>query len=68
MWRLAALIWILVGTVLAGVVVVAIVSVPSLYDMGMRLIPIGGIAGYIVGLPIAWVVARHIDHLTVRPS
>jgi hypothetical protein len=68
MWRLAALMWILTGTVLAGVAVMVIVSVPQLNDLGMKLIPVGAIAGFVVALPISWVLARHIDHPTQHPA
>lgn len=60
MVRLAVLIWLLAGTVLAGAAVIVVVTVPSLLNAGMRMIPIAGIGGYIVAIPVAWVIARMI--------
>lgn len=61
MWKLASLVWIMLGTVMAGSAVVAVVSTPTWFDNGMRLIPIVGIAGYVLALPIAWYIAKAID-------
>ncbi len=36
MFKVAALIWLILGTVLAGVAMAIIVSVPSLYDQGFN--------------------------------
>ena len=68
MWRLAALVWILAGTVLAGSLVTVVVSVPSLYDQGMKLIPVLGVAGYVAAIPLAWVLARKLMALTGRAA
>jgi len=40
MFRLALLIWVVLGTTLAGVGVTIVVSNPDLYNQGMKLIPI----------------------------
>ena len=39
MWKLAAILHMLVATVLTGIMLIVVVSVPSLYDQAMRLIP-----------------------------
>ncbi len=64
MTRLAVLLWIMGGTVLAGVAVVAVLMVPSLQAEAMRFIPIAGIAGYVVGIPLALAAAKAITHGT----
>lgn len=61
MWRLALLIWVLVGTVLAGIAVVVVLVTPELLAEGMKFIPIAGIGGYVVGIPVAFVVTSFID-------
>ena len=43
MFRLALLIWVVLGTTLAGVGVTIVVSNPDLYNQGMKLIPIAAI-------------------------
>jgi hypothetical protein len=60
MLRLAVLMWALTGTTLAGSFILAVVSVPSLAEQGMRLVPIAGIAGFVVAIPLGFVVARSI--------
>ena len=68
MIKVAAVVWIMLGTVLAGIAMTVIVSVPSLSDQAMRLIPIGCVGAYVVGLPIAYVVARMIADASARPA
>ena len=60
MLRLAALIWLLVGTVLAGVGLTVVVATPSLAGDALRLIPIVGIGGYIVAIPLAYVLTKRL--------
>ncbi len=60
MLRLAILLWILIGTTLAGTFILAVVAVPSLADQGMRLIPWAGAAGFLLGVPVAAYIARAI--------
>lgn len=60
MFKVAAVVWIMLGSVLAGSLVVVVVSVPSLYDQGMRMIPIAGILGYVIAIPFSFMVARKI--------
>jgi hypothetical protein len=60
MFKVAAILWIMVGTVLAGAGVAAVLSMPSLASEAMRYLPIAGIAGYLVAMPIAWVIASRL--------
>ncbi len=64
MTRLAVLLWVMGGTVLAGVAVVVVLMIPSLEGEAMRYIPIAAIAGFIVGIPVALVAAKAITHGT----
>jgi hypothetical protein len=66
MLRLATLIWMMLGITLAGILVVVIVTVPSLYAQGMSLIPIAAAVGFIVAIPAAIVIAKKIDQATAR--
>ncbi|MBK5961006.1 hypothetical protein CCR97_22780 [Rhodoplanes elegans] len=66
MMKIAVLVWMVLGITLAGTLVVAVVSVPSLYDQGMRLIPIVAAAGFVVAIPFAVLIAKKIDHLTAK--
>ncbi len=64
MSRLAVLLWLMGGTVLAGVAVMIVLMIPSLQGEAMRDIPIAGIAGFIVGVPLALIAAKTITHGT----
>ncbi|RTL61630.1 MAG: hypothetical protein EKK41_26870 [Hyphomicrobiales bacterium] len=68
MLKVALVVWIMLGTVLAGAVMTAIVSVPALADQAKFLIPVGCIGAYLVGLPIAYVVARKIADASASPA
>jgi hypothetical protein len=61
MFKLALLIWVVLGTTLAGMAVVVVVSDASLYNQGMKLIPVAAIAGFLVAIPLSFVVAKRIS-------
>jgi hypothetical protein len=65
---LFALIHLLAGTVLAGVFVTVVVSVPALYDMGMRAIPVAVLAGVLLAFPVAWYVTKAIRNEKAKPA
>lgn len=58
MWRLALLLWIMGGTVLAGVLVVVVLLTPSLAPM--KFIPIAAALGAIIAVPPAFMAAKAI--------
>ncbi len=60
MLKIAALIWIILGTVLAGVAITAIVSVPQFLDQAGLLIPVFCGGAIVVAMPIAYIIARQI--------
>jgi hypothetical protein len=60
MIKVAAIIWLILGPTLAGILVTAIVTVPSLYDRGMMLIPIAVAAGFVLAAPFSAFVAKRI--------
>ena len=56
MFKLAVMMHLLIGTVLAGIGVLVITSVPALADNGMKLILPTVIAGFLIAiLPSIWV-------------
>ncbi|KAB2918994.1 MAG: hypothetical protein F9K29_07165 [Hyphomicrobiaceae bacterium] len=69
MFKVAAVVWLMLGTVLAGVAMVVIVSVPSLYDQGFKYIPYLCGGGFAVAIPlsllVAWLMTRpaEVKHL-----
>ncbi len=60
MWRLALLLWVMGGTVLAGVLVTVVLLVPSWYAMGMKTIPIAALVGAVIAIPMAIAAAKAI--------
>ncbi len=68
MFRLAALLWVIVGTTLAGIALVVVVATPSLSANGMMLIPIVCTAGFLVAMPVAYLIAKQIDASTIKKA
>ena len=60
MWKIAILMHMLLGTVLAGVAVVIIVTNPGLYEKGMTLILPAVIVAVLVAFPLSIWVAKKI--------
>jgi positive regulator of sigma E activity len=60
MLKIAALVWIMLGTVLAGIAVMTVLSVPVWADQAMKYLPYAAIAGFIIAIPFAIVVARRM--------
>jgi MFS superfamily sulfate permease-like transporter len=60
MVRIAALLWAIGGTVFAGIGVMTVLAVPSLAGQAMSYIPYAALAGFIVAIPVAVIVARQI--------
>jgi len=68
MLKIATLVWIVLGTTLAGVAVTGVIVVPSLYDQGMKWIPVAAGIGFAVAIPFAAMIAKRIMALTARPA
>ena len=60
MLKVAAVVWIMLGNVMAGLAMLAIVTVPSLADEAGRLIPMLCVGAYLLAIPISYVLARQI--------
>jgi hypothetical protein len=68
MMKLAAIVWIIVGTVFAGAAVVAVLTIPSLASEALHYLPVAGIGGYLVAMPVAWLLAARISRPVARPQ
>ncbi|KIZ43755.1 MULTISPECIES: hypothetical protein [Rhodopseudomonas] len=64
MIKIAVVIWIVLGASLAGVAMIAVLTIPSLAAEAMRMIPFAVLAGFLVAMPLSFLVARKI----ARPS
>lgn len=60
MFKIAALVWIVLATTLAGVSLLVVVAVPSLAGDAQFLIPVVCGAAFVVALPLSYLVARQI--------
>jgi hypothetical protein len=60
MLKVMTLIWVILGTTLAGILVLVVLTVPSLLDQAMRFIPLAAVAGYAAGIPLSYLIARRL--------
>jgi hypothetical protein len=58
MFKVAVLVWIVLGTTLAGMAVTVVVSIPQLYAQGMTLIPWVAGGGFVVAIPFSFMIAK----------
>jgi hypothetical protein len=59
-WRLAILLWVILGTTLAGIGVMVVLATPSMSSQAMMLIPYAAAIGAVIGIPISIVGAKMI--------
>lgn len=64
MLKIAILVWMMAGTTLAGIAIMVVLTVPSLATHDMRYIPFAALAGFVIAVPFAYVVAKRITALT----
>ncbi len=60
MIKVAALIWVMLGSVIAGSAVIAVLMMDGLAGQQMKMIPFAGIAGYVVALPVSYLIAKRL--------
>ncbi|MEJ1159398.1 hypothetical protein [Prosthecomicrobium sp. N25] len=60
-FKVAILVWIMLGTTLAGMAVTAVLVTPGLEGAAMKAVPAAGILGYLGALPLSVMVARRIQ-------
>jgi hypothetical protein len=60
MFKIAAIIWIILGASLAGIGLMIVVATPALASHDMKLIPWAALAGFVVAMPMSWVLAGQI--------
>lgn len=66
MFRVTLVVWIVLGTALAGCALLAVLIVPDLAAQAMRNIPRAVLTGFAVAIPLSYLVARKIDSPQVR--
>ncbi|MGP9812472.1 hypothetical protein ACTZWT_13245 [Rhodopseudomonas sp. NSM] len=66
MFKVAVVLWIIGGATLAGMLMVAVLAVPSLSEKAMTWIPLAVAAGFVLAMPVSFLVARKIARPSVR--
>jgi hypothetical protein len=61
MFKVAILIWVMLGTVLAGSAVTALLTVQGLVASPMKDLPLVALAGFIVAMPLSYLVAAKLS-------
>lgn len=61
MLRLALVIWLMLGTTLAGIAILVVVSDASLFNQGMKIIPLAAVGGFIIALPLSFMVSKRLS-------
>lgn len=60
MLKVSVIVWIMLGTVLAGISLITVLMVPSLTGEEMKNIPYAVLVGFILAMPLSYMVARQI--------
>jgi uncharacterized Tic20 family protein len=60
MFKVSILIWIMLGTVLAGTSMIVVLMVPSLAGQAIKNIPYAVALGFLLAMPLSYLVARQI--------
>ncbi len=60
MLKVAVLIWVMLGTVLAGSAVTAVLTVQGLAASPMKDLPLAALAGFLVAMPLSYLVATRL--------
>jgi hypothetical protein len=58
MWRVAALFWLFIAPVVAGVLVLAALLTPGLQAEAGKWIGMAAVAVAVVAVPVAWTIAK----------
>jgi hypothetical protein len=66
MFRISLLVWIVLGTALAGSALIAVLAVPGLAAQAMKNIPFAVLVGFAAAIPLSYLVARKIGASTAR--
>lgn len=66
MFKISLLVWIMLGTALAGSAVISVLAVPALAAEAMRNIPFAVLLGFAAAIPLSYLVARKIGASSIR--
>ncbi|MBR0970988.1 MULTISPECIES: hypothetical protein [Bradyrhizobium] len=60
MFKVSILVWIMLGTTLAGISLIVVLMVPSFASDAIRNIPYAVAVGFALAMPLSYLVARQI--------
>jgi hypothetical protein len=60
MFKISLLVWMILGTALAGSAVISVLAVPSLASEAMKNIPFAVLIGFVAAMPLSYLVARKL--------
>jgi hypothetical protein len=66
MLKIAIILWIVLGTTLAGCALIVVLATPVLAEQAMRLIPWAALAGFVLAMPLSWLFASNLSAPRVR--
>jgi preprotein translocase subunit SecF len=66
MFKISLIVWIMLGTALAGTAVITVLAVPDLAAQAMKNIPLAVLIGFVVAMPLSYLVARKIGASPAR--
>ena len=61
MIKIAVVVWIVLGTALAGSALLTVLSIDALASQGVTLIPMAVLVGFLVAMPLSYLIAQKID-------
>jgi hypothetical protein len=60
MMKIAILVWMMLGTAVAGSAMIAVLSIDAFASQPMKFIPIAVLCGFVAAMPISYLIARKI--------
>ena len=60
MFRISLIVWMVLGTAVAGSAVIAVLATPGLADQAMKNIPFAVLIGFTLAMPLSYLVAKKI--------
>ncbi len=66
MFKISLLVWIMLGTALAGSAVISVLAVPFLAADAMKNIPFAVLIGFAAAMPLSYLVARKIGASSIQ--
>jgi hypothetical protein len=65
MIKIAVVVWIVLGTTLAGCGLLTVLSIGPLAAQAMKLLPMVVLGGFVVAMPLSFLIARKIGRRLV---